>query len=46
MSIKNTSNVLSMSSLHYLRQRRIIIIIGAVLMTVGFFGAVAVGSQL
>ncbi len=44
MSIKNTSNVLSMSSLHYLRQRRIIIIIGAVLMIVGFFGAITVGS--
>jgi hypothetical protein len=44
MNLKNTSNALSISSLHYLRQRKIIIIIGAVLMTLGFFGAIAVGS--
>lgn len=44
-NLKHTSNALSShSSLHYLRQRRTIIIIGAVLMTFGFFGAIAVGS--
>jgi hypothetical protein len=44
MKVKNTSTALSLFSLHYLKQRRIIIIIGAVLMTGGFFGAIAVGS--
>ena len=44
-NLRNTSNALSShSSLHYLRQRRIVIIIGAVIMTLGFFGAIAVGS--
>ena len=41
---KNTSTAFTLFSLHYLRQRRIIIIIGAILMTIGFFGAIAVGS--
>jgi hypothetical protein len=44
MKAKNTSTALTLSSLHYLRQRRVIIIIGAVLMTIGFFGAIIVGS--
>jgi hypothetical protein len=44
MNLKNTSNALSVSSLHYLRQKKFIIIIGAVLMTLGFFGAITVGS--
>jgi len=44
INIKNTSTAVSLSGLHYLRQRRIIIIIGAILMTIGFFGAIVVGS--
>jgi hypothetical protein len=44
MKFKNTSTALTLFGLHYLKQRRIIIIIGAVLMIVGFFGAIAVGS--
>ena len=39
-----TSTALTLFSLHYLRQRIIIIIIWAVLMTIGFFRAIAVGS--
>ncbi len=46
MKAKNTSTALTLSSLHYLRQRRVIIIIGAVLMTIGFFGAIFVGSMV
>jgi hypothetical protein len=46
MKAKNTSTALTLSSLHYLRQRRVIIIIGAVLMTIGSFGAIAVGSMV
>ncbi|HJT83837.1 MAG TPA: hypothetical protein VJ697_05100 [Nitrososphaeraceae archaeon] len=42
---KNTSTALSLFSLHYLRKRRVVIIIGAVLMTLGFFGAINVGSM-
>jgi hypothetical protein len=44
LNIKNTSNALSLSGLHYLKQRRIVIMIGAILMTIGFFGAISVGS--
>ena len=44
MKLKNTSNALSVSGLHYLIQIKIIIIIGAVLIILGFFGAIAVGS--
>ena len=40
MKAKNTSTALTLSSLHYLRQRRVIIIIGVVLMTIGSFGAI------
>ena len=36
MKTKNALNVSALGSLHYIRQRRVIIIIGAVLMTVGF----------
>ena len=42
--LKNTSTAFTLSSLHYLRKRRVVIIIGAVLMTLGFFGAIYVGS--
>jgi hypothetical protein len=44
MKAKNALNASSLGSLHYIRQRRVIIIIGAVLMTIGFFGAIYVGS--
>jgi len=43
-NIKNTSTALSLSSSHYLKKRRVVIIIGAALMTLGFFGAISVGS--
>ena len=42
--LKNTSTALTLFGLHYLRKRRVVIIIGAVLMTLGFFGAILVGS--
>ena len=42
--LKNTSTTSTLSGLHYLRKRRVIIIIGAVLMILGFFGAITVGS--
>jgi len=41
---KNTSTAFSLFGLRYLKQRRIVIIIGSLLMTLGFFGAIAVGS--
>jgi hypothetical protein len=44
MKIKNKSTVLSLFSLHYFKQRGIIIIIGAALLIVDFFGAIDVGS--
>jgi hypothetical protein len=44
MKTKNAINASSLGFLHYIKQRRVIIIIGAVLMTIGFFGAIAVGS--
>ena len=44
MKTKNALNVSALGSLHYIRQRRVIIIIGDVLMTVGFFGVIYVGS--
>ena len=43
--LKNTSTALTLFGLHYLRKRRVVIIIGAVLMTLGFFGAIYVGSM-
>ncbi|HET7643204.1 MAG TPA: hypothetical protein VFK40_06835 [Nitrososphaeraceae archaeon] len=42
--LKNTSTAFTLFGLHYLMKRRVIIIIGAVLMTLGFFGAITVGS--
>lgn len=44
MKAKNTLNASSLGILHYIKLRRVIIIVGAVLMTVGSFGAIAVGS--
>ncbi|HET8793953.1 MAG TPA: hypothetical protein VFM31_09170 [Nitrososphaeraceae archaeon] len=42
--LKNTSTAFTLFGLHYLMKRRVIIIIGALLMTLGFFGAISVGS--
>jgi hypothetical protein len=44
MKAKNTLTGSSLSGLYYLKQRKVIIIIGAVLLTVGFFGAIFIGS--
>jgi len=44
MKAKNILNASSLGILHYIKLRRVIIIVGAVLMTVGSFGAIAVGS--
>ena len=44
MKVKNTSTVFTLFSLHYLIQRRIIIIIGAILLVGGFFAAITIGS--
>jgi hypothetical protein len=44
MKAKNTSTALTLSGLYYLKQRKVIIIIGAVLLMVGFFGAISIGS--
>ncbi len=46
MKAKNALNASSLGILHYIKLRRVIIIIGAVLMTIGFFGAIAVGSMV
>ena len=46
MKAKNALNASSLGILYYIKQRRVIIIIGAVLMTIGFFGAIAVGSMV
>lgn len=43
MKAKNTLNA-SLIIFHYLRQRKIIIIIGAVLFIIGLIGAMAIGS--
>lgn len=43
MKAKNTLNA-SLTIFHYLRQWKIVIIIGAVLFTIGFFGAITVGN--
>ena len=42
--LKNTSTAFTLFGLHYLMKRRVIIIIGALLMTLGFFGAISVAS--
>ena len=44
MKAKNALNASSLSILHYVKLRRVIIIIGAILMTVGSFEAITVGS--
>ena len=44
MKAKNALTASSLSGLYYLKQRKVIIIIGAVLLTVGFFGAISIGS--
>lgn len=44
MKLKNSSTALTLSGLHYLRQRRVIIIIGAILLAGGFFATVSIGS--
>ena|SRR6185503_3120606 len=44
MKPKNVLNASSLGILHYIKLKRVIIIVGAVLMTVGSFGAIAVGS--
>ncbi len=43
MKAKNTLNA-SILIFHYLRQRKIIIIIGAILFSIGLIGAMAIGS--
>ena len=44
MKAKITLNASSLGILHYIKLRRVIIIVEAVLMTVGSFGGIAVGS--
>jgi hypothetical protein len=44
MKLKNASTASTLSILHYIKQRRVVIIIGAVLLTIGFFGAITIGS--
>lgn len=44
MKSKNALTASSLSILYYLKQRRVIIIIGAVLLAVGFIGAITIGS--
>jgi hypothetical protein len=44
MKISNTSTAFTLFGLHYLKQRKILIIIGAVLLVVGFFAAIAIGT--
>ena len=44
MKAKNVLNASSLGILHYIKLKRVIIIVGAVLMTVGSFGAISVGS--
>ena len=43
MKAKNPLNA-SITIFHYLRQRKIVIIIGAVLFTIGLIGAIIIGS--
>ena len=42
--LKNTSSALSLSGLHYLRQRKVVIIIGAIIFAAGFFAAITFGT--
>jgi ABC-type transport system involved in multi-copper enzyme maturation permease subunit len=44
MKSKNALTASSLSILYYIRQRRVIIILGAVLLAIGFFGAISIGS--
>jgi hypothetical protein len=44
MKIKNALSGSTLGILHYLHKRKVVIIIGAVIMTLGFFGALAVGN--
>ena len=44
IKLKNTSTALSLSGLHYLRQRKIVIIIGAIIFAAGFFAAITFGT--
>ena len=44
MKVKNASNASTSTILHHSKQRRIIITIGAILLVIGFFGAVFIGS--
>ena len=44
MKAINALNASSIGILHYIKLRRVIVIIGAVLMIIGFFGAITVGS--
>ena len=44
MKAKNTSTAFTLTGLHYLKQRRIIIIIGAILLAGGFFAAITIGT--
>jgi hypothetical protein len=43
LKVKNTLNS-SITIFHYLRQRKIVIIIGAVLFTIGLIGAIIIGT--
>jgi hypothetical protein len=43
MKAKNTLNA-SLTIFHYLRQRKIVIIIGAILFTIGLIGAITIGT--
>ncbi len=44
MKVTKASTALTLTSLHYLKQRIVIIIIGAILSTVGFFAAITIGT--
>jgi hypothetical protein len=44
MKAKNTLGGSSLGILHYIKQRKVVIIIGAVLLILGFVGAVTVGT--
>ena len=44
MKAKNALTASSLSGSYYLKQRKVIIIIGAVLLVVGFFAAITIGT--
>jgi hypothetical protein len=44
MKLKNASTASTLSILHYIKLRRIVILIGAVLLAIGFFGAITIGT--